>query len=214
MTCTNPAWIRDLGYHNIVLNQQENTWKAAKSDPYRVLSFIEPAAMLIDKREGLMLEKGCLPFTKRFRKKTVKKKMEHKVLGCSSGKSEKDGMSKRKFVFHFIKAIFDTSFSLPCRFFSKLNWFVQMVKAIQGHILPVLDFNFSYHLPTEYRPVCPGKCKKPESARGLVATAAWPTLRHVKRSKQILANMCSFFETKHESDRRPLCLIQNHVHTP
>ena len=89
-----------------------------------------------------------------------------------------------------------------------------MVKAIQGQILPVLDFNFGYHLPTEYRPVCPGKCKKTESARGLVPTAAWPTLRDVKRSKQILANMCSFFETKHESDRRPLCLIQNHVHMP
>ena len=68
----------DLGYHNIVLNQQENTWKAAKSDPYRVLSFIEPTPMLIDKREGLMLEKGCLPFTKRFRKKQSRRKWNTK----------------------------------------------------------------------------------------------------------------------------------------
>ena len=142
--------------------------------------------MLIDKREGLTLEKGCLPFTKRFRKSRSRRKWNTKFWVVQVENLKRTECSKQKFVFHFIKAIFDTSFSLPWRFFGKLNWFVQMVKAIQGQILPVLNFNFAYHLPTEYGPVCPGKCKKPDSPRGLVPTAAWPTLSHVKRSK--LAN--------------------------
>ena len=39
--------------------------------------------------------------------------------------------SKRKFVFHFFKAIFDTSFRPSRSFFGKWNWFVLMVKAFQ-----------------------------------------------------------------------------------
>ena len=53
--------------------------------------------------------------------------------------------SKQKFVFHFFKAIFDTSFRPLRSFSSKWNWFVQMVNAIPGWNLPVL--NFEYHLP-------------------------------------------------------------------
>ena len=53
--------------------------------------------------------------------------------------------SKREFVFHFFKAIFDTSFRPSRSFFGKWNWFVQMVNAIPGRNLPVL--NFEYHLP-------------------------------------------------------------------
>ena len=69
----------------------------------------------------------------------------------SNGKSEKVDLffrreySKRKFVFHFFKAIFDTS-SRPSRPFSgKWNCVVQMVNAIPGRHLPVL--NFANYLP-------------------------------------------------------------------
>ena len=39
--------------------------------------------------------------------------------------------SKRKFVFHFFKAIFDTSFGPPQSFFGKWIWFALMVNAFQ-----------------------------------------------------------------------------------
>ena len=50
-----------------------------------------------------------------------------------------------KFVFHFFKAIFGTSFRPSLSFLGVWNWFVQMVNAILGRILPVM--NFTYHLP-------------------------------------------------------------------
>ena len=53
--------------------------------------------------------------------------------------------SKRKFVFHFFKAIFDTSFRPSQSFSGKWNWFVQMANAIPEWNLPVL--NFAFHLP-------------------------------------------------------------------
>ena len=53
--------------------------------------------------------------------------------------------SKRKFVFHFFKAIFDTSFRPSRPFSGKWNWFVHMVNAIPGRNLPVL--NFANHWP-------------------------------------------------------------------
>ena len=53
--------------------------------------------------------------------------------------------SKREFVFHFFKAIFDTSFRPSRSFFGKWNWFVQVVNAIPGRNLLVL--NFECHLP-------------------------------------------------------------------
>ena len=53
--------------------------------------------------------------------------------------------SKRIFVFHFSKAIFDTSFRPSRLFFGNWNWFVQMVNAIPGGNLPVL--NSGYLLP-------------------------------------------------------------------
>ena len=55
--------------------------------------------------------------------------------------------SVRKYVFHFFKAIFDTSFIYLCgRFFGKWNRFVQMVDSgILWRNLPVL--NFAYHSP-------------------------------------------------------------------
>ena len=75
---------------------------------------------------------------------------QRKISG-SNGTSEKVVLffrtkySKRKFVFHFLKAIFDTSLR-PSRPFSvKWNWSVQMVNAIPELNLPVL--NFAYHLP-------------------------------------------------------------------
>ena len=87
--------------------------------------------------------------------------MEQDSLGFPNGKfqgamgtSEKVVLffsmeySKRKFVFHSFKAIFDTSFRPSRPFFGKWNWFVQMVKAILGRNLPVL--NFVNHLPTPW----------------------------------------------------------------
>ena len=80
--------------------------------------------------------------------------MEHDFLGRSSRKflgATKhlkrwscffgEEYSNRKFVFHFFKAIFKTSFR-PSRsfFFDKWNLFAQMVKAISGRNLPVLNF--------------------------------------------------------------------------
>ena len=53
--------------------------------------------------------------------------------------------SKQKFVFHYFKAIVDTSFRPSRSFFGKWNWFVQMVTEIARLHLPVL--NFAYHLP-------------------------------------------------------------------
>ena len=48
--------------------------------------------------------------------------------------------SKQKFVFHLLKAIVDTSFRSSRSFFGECNWFVQMVYAIPGRHLPVLNF--------------------------------------------------------------------------
>ena len=73
-----------------------------------------------------------------------------KISG-SNGTSEKvvlffrSECSKRKFVFHFFKAIFDTSFRPSRSFSGKWNWFVQMANAIPEWNLPVL--NFAFHLP-------------------------------------------------------------------
>ena len=53
--------------------------------------------------------------------------------------------SKQKFVFHFFKAFFSTSFRPSRSFLSKWNGFVQMVNAMPARNLPVL--NFAYHLP-------------------------------------------------------------------
>ena len=75
---------------------------------------------------------------------------QRKISG-SNGTSEKVVLffrteySKRKFVFDFFKAIFDTSFRPSRSFFGKWNWFVQMVNAIPGRNLLVL--NFEYHCP-------------------------------------------------------------------
>ena len=73
-----------------------------------------------------------------------------KISG-SNGTSEKvvlfpqSECFKRKFVFHFFKAFFNTSSRLSRPFLGLWNWFVQMVNAIPGRNLLVL--NFAYHLP-------------------------------------------------------------------
>ena len=59
-------------------------------------------------------------------------------------------------MFHFFKAIFDTSFRLSQPFFGKWNWFVQMVNAIPGQHLPVLILRTI--CPNRVPPVCPCKC--------------------------------------------------------
>ena len=107
--------------------------------------------------EGLSF-RVCLPFTKRFPENPVETWMAHDFLcrsrwkiSGSNGTSEKVVLfsrteySKRKFVFHFFKAIFSTSFRPSRSFLGVWNWFVQMVNAILGRILPVM--NFTYHLP-------------------------------------------------------------------
>ena len=109
---------------------------------------------------GENTERGCLPFTKIFWEIWLENKW-NKTLGFPNGKfqgatgtSEKVVLffwmedSKRKFVFHSLKAFFDTSFRPSRPFFSKCNWFVQMVKAILGRNLSVL--NFANHLPTPW----------------------------------------------------------------
>ena len=70
----------------------------------------------------------------------------------SNGTSEKVSWPpeyyKRKFVFHYFKAIFDSSFKPSRSFLGKWNWFVQMVSAMSGRNLPGLDF--VYHLPNPW----------------------------------------------------------------
>ena len=102
---------------------------------------------------------GCLPFTNTFREIRWKVNgtrifgSSRKISG-SNGTSERVVLffpmeySKRKFVFHSFKAIFDTSYRPSRQFFGKRNGFVQMVKAIPGRNLPVL--NFANHLPTPW----------------------------------------------------------------
>ena len=69
----------------------------------------------------------------------------------NNGKSQnvvwffRTGCSKRKFVFHFFKANFDTSFRLSRQFFGKWNWFSTNGKSDSRRKVPVL--NFDYHLP-------------------------------------------------------------------
>ena len=75
---------------------------------------------------------------------------QRKIPG-SKGTSEKVVLflrteySKQKFALYFSKVIFDTSFRPSRSFSGKWNWFVQMVNAILGRNLTVL--NFAYHLP-------------------------------------------------------------------
>ena len=74
---------------------------------------------------------------------------ERKNTG-SSGTSEKCPvfpvlMFQTEVVFHFIKAIYDTSFRPSRPFIGKWIWFVQMVNPIPVSNLLVL--NFAYHLP-------------------------------------------------------------------
>ena len=68
----------------------------------------------------------------------------------SSGTSEKCpvfpvGMFQTEVVFHFIKAICDTSFRPSRTLIGKWIWFVQMVNPIPG--LNLLVLNSAYHLP-------------------------------------------------------------------
>ena len=56
---------------------------------------------------------------------------QQKISG-SNGTSEKVVLMFVRFFFHFIKAIFDTSFRPSRSFFGKWKWFVQMVNAIPG----------------------------------------------------------------------------------
>ena len=62
---------------------------------------------------------------------------QRKISG-SNGTSEKGVLffrmecSQQKFVFHFFKAIFDTSFRPSRPFSGKCDWFVQMLNAISG----------------------------------------------------------------------------------
>ena len=85
-----------------------------------------------------------------FVNKTLFRSFWRKSSG-SNGTSEKVVLffrteySKQKFGFHFFKAIFDSSFRPSRSFSGRWNWFVQVVNAILGRNLPVL--NFAYHLP-------------------------------------------------------------------
>ena len=86
---------------------------------------------------------------------------QRKISG-SNGTSEKVVLffrteySKRKFVFDFFKAIFDTSFRPSRSFFGKWNWFVQCSTRFRGEIYPswILTVPFAQ---TVDRLVCPSK---------------------------------------------------------
>ena len=97
--------------------------------------------------------KGCLPFTKRFRKSGWKVNWARLSGSFQRNISGSNRISEEKVVlffwtglmFHFFKAIFYTSFRLSLPFFGKCSWFVQMVNEILWRRWPVL--NFGYHIP-------------------------------------------------------------------
>ena len=90
---------------------------------------------------------------------------------------------KREFVFHFFKAIFNTSCRPLWSLSGKWNWSAQTVEAIPERNLPVLNFaNHSVPKPwtdrlacvqpplyTGYWPVCPSKCKTSSDVSAVVA---------------------------------------------
>ena len=97
--------------------------------------------------------KGCLPFTKRFRKSGWKVNWARLSGSFQRNISGSNRIFEEKVVlffwtglmFHFFKAIFYTSFRLSLPFFGKCSWFVQMVNEILWRRWPVL--NFGYHIP-------------------------------------------------------------------
>jgi len=96
--------------------------------------------------------KGCLPFTKRFRKIWLESKWSTTFWVASTENfREQRNLWKGSPVFldgihvAFFEAIFYTSFRLSLLFFGKCSWFVQMVNEILWGRWPVL--NFGYHFP-------------------------------------------------------------------
>ena len=93
---------------------------------------------------------------KKFLENLVGKKMEHDFLGRSGGLFWCNGTSEKVilfFEFHFLKAVFDTSFRRSQPFFGRWSWFV--------HWYGKRHFSISeFCLPftqTVNRPVCPCK---------------------------------------------------------
>ena len=98
-----------------------------------------------------MANVGCLPFTNSCRKIRWQRKclISHWVVPAVNFRQQRNiwkgspvfrtEYSKRKFVFNFFKAIFDTGFRPSRRFFGNLI----CTNAIPGRHLPVL--NFPYH---------------------------------------------------------------------
>ena len=94
---------------------------------------------------------------KEFPENPVRKKMEHAflVVPAENFREQRniwkgspvfpDGIFQTEIWVYLCKTIFDTSFRPSRSFFGKWNWFVQMVNAIPGRNLPVL--NFEHHLP-------------------------------------------------------------------
>ena len=86
------------------------------------------------------ISKGCLPFTKSFRRKIWSKSKWHMpfwVIPAENFREQRNSSdkvvlffrmesSKRKLVFHFFKAMFDKNFRPWRVFFGKWNQFVQM----------------------------------------------------------------------------------------
>ena len=122
-----------------------------------IIHLIYPEKFYITIVSNLSWSKGWLSFPKASRKVNGKWWLFGRFRGKFPGETECQnrwscfpGWNKKiiqngKFEFHFFKAIFDTRFSLMCPFFCKCNWLAQMVNAIPGWNLPVLDF--AYHLP-------------------------------------------------------------------
>ena len=82
---------------------------------------------------------------KKFLENLVGKKMEHDFLGCSGGLFWCNGTSEKVilfFEFHFLKAVFDTSFRRSQPFFGRWSWFVHWYGKRHFSIS-----EFCYHLP-------------------------------------------------------------------
>ena len=121
-------------------------------------------------------EQGCLLFTKIQLERTGNQNT-WQLFGtfqwklCRSNGST--GMSEKVFLFSFFRSVFlffkatlDTSLRFSRPFFSKWNWFVQMVNAIPGRHLLALNFGYHLHKPwTEWYVRVNGKQPKTRIGR-------------------------------------------------
>ena len=117
----------------------------------------------------------------------------------SNGKSQnvvrifRTGCSKRKFVFDFFKANFDTSFRLSRQFFEKWNWFSTNGKRDSRRKVPVLNFDYQFaHVSGEQALFC-----QSEPIAILLFSLTSPSSQAVKSRKRFISSSFLVQTTQH-----------------